>query len=33
MEFYSLLSGANMAVGVVLVILSFGFLLVFDKEE
>lgn len=33
MEFYSILHGVNMALGVVLVILTFGFLLFSNEEE
>jgi len=33
MEFYSLLNVANMAIGVVLVVLAFGFLLLGNEEE
>jgi len=33
MEFYSILHGVNMALGVVLVILAFGFLLFSNEEE
>jgi hypothetical protein len=33
MEFFSLLNGLNMALGVVLVALTFGFLLFGDNEE
>jgi len=32
MEFFSLLNGLNMALGVVLVVLAFGFLLFGDNE-
>jgi len=32
MEFYSILHGVNMALGVVLVVLAFGFLLFGDNE-
>jgi len=33
MEFFSLLNGVNMALGVVLVVLAFGFLLFDNNEE
>jgi len=33
MEFYSILHGVNMALGVVLVVLAFGFLLLGNEEE
>jgi len=33
MEFFSLLNGINMALGVVLVVLTFGFLLFVNNEE
>jgi hypothetical protein len=33
MEFFSLLNVANMALGVVLVVLAFGFLLFSNEEE
>jgi hypothetical protein len=33
MEFFSLLHGINMALGVVLVVLTFGFLLFSNNEE
>jgi len=33
MEFFSLLNGINMALGVVLVVLTFGFLLFGNNEE
>jgi len=33
MEFFSLLNGINMAIGVVLVVLTFGFLLFGNNEE
>jgi len=33
MEFFSILHGMNMALGVVLVALTFGFLLFGDNEE
>jgi len=33
MEFFSILHGVNMALGVVLVVLTFGFLLFSDEEE
>jgi hypothetical protein len=33
MEFFSLLNVANMAVGVVLAVLAFGFLLFSNEEE
>jgi len=33
MEFFSILHGVNMALGVVLVALTFGFLLFGDNEE
>jgi len=33
MEFFSLLNGLNMALGVVLVVLAFGFLLLGNEDE
>jgi len=33
MEFFSLLHGINMAIGVVFVVLAFGFLLFSNNEE
>ena len=33
MEFFSLLNGLNMALGVMLVVLAFGFLLFGNNEE
>jgi hypothetical protein len=33
MEFFSLLHGVNMAVGVVLAVLAFGFLLSLNEDE
>jgi hypothetical protein len=33
MEFFSILNGLNMAVGVVLAVLAFGFLLSLNEDE